>query len=297
MFFIALLASAGLGVGFSVSLLKGVAPRDVFVRLRMLRINHWPVLVLGAVLSFAVTLDTNMLAGRFALGVSLALLLGSCVLNQHVTGALIVAVGISANLAVLLLNGYLPVSEAAVVAAGIIDVDGLDRVLLGTARGWADDATIAAWLGSAVPLAPLQDVITLGDLVTAVGLANVGFRLIWPAAGAAHRLAAVSRGGHDDFDDKAVVLRPIAQPTTLEHPPLIGDALHAQPAIQSEIHPAAAAPTAPAPMPAHSEPAWASRVEPVPWPAPAPWPDEATDAAGDLPSEAAETLETHLFKA
>ena len=292
-FFIVLVTAAGLGIGFAVSLLRGTEPRDIFVRLRVLQVNYWPVLALGAVLSLAVALDTNMLAGRFALGVSLALLLASCVLNRHITGALIAAVGISANLAVLLLNGYLPVSESAVVASGIIDYDGLDRVLLGTARRWSGDATIAAWLGGAIPLAPLRDVITLGDMVTAAGLANVGFRLMWPAARATQRLAAVSQGGYDDFDDQTVVLRPAAQATTLENPSLIGDTAAPQPATV----PAAAAPAAPAAVPAHTEPAWASRVEPAPWPAPAPWPYDSADDGSDMSGEPTETHEPHLFGA
>ena len=300
MFFIALVATAGLGIGFAVSLLRGIAPRDVFMRLRVLQINHWPVLVLGAVLSLAVALDTNMLAGRFALGVSLALLLASCLLNRHITGALIAGIGISANLAVLLLNGYLPIRESAVVAAGIIDFDGLDRVLLGTARRWADDTTIAAWLGGAIPLAPLRDVITLGDLVTAAGLANVGFRLMWPAARATQRLEAVPRGGYDDFGEEAVVLRPVAQPTTLENPSLPDDApapALAPAARTAEAPPAAPSPAAPSPVPAHTEPAWASRVEPAPWPAPAPWPDEPALDGSDPSGEPTETHEPHLFEA
>ena len=293
MFFIVLVTAAGLGIGFAVSLLRGTEPRAIFLRLRVLQVNHWPVLALGAVLSLAVALDTNMLAGRFALGVSLALLLASCVLNRHITGALIAAIGISINLTVLLLNGYLPVSEGAVVAAGIIDYDGLDRVLLGTARRWAGDATIAAWLGGAIPLAPLRDVITLGDMVTAAGLANVGFRLMWPAVGAAHRLAAVPLDGYDDFDEQSVVLRPAAQSTTLENPPLVGDAVAAQP---SNV-PATAPPAPPAAVPAQPEPAWASRVEPAPWPAPAPWPHESADAGSDISGEPTETHEAQLFGA
>lgn len=290
---IALAAIFGIGSGLVVALATGGSPAAVLARLRAVRLNHWPVLVLGAVLSLAVSIDTNMLAGRIALGVSLALLLASCVLNRHITGALIAAVGISANLAVLLLNGYLPVSEGAVVTAGIIDYDGLDRVLLGTARRWSGDATIAAWLGGAIPLAPLRDVITLGDMVTAAGLANVGFRLMWPAARATQRLAAVSQGGYDDFVDQAVVLRPAAQATTLENPSLIGDAAAPQPATV----PAAAAPAAPAAVPAHTEPAWASRVEPAPWPAPAPWPYDSADDGSDMSGEPTETHEPHLFGA
>ena len=288
MFFIVLVTIIGLGLGFAVALVTGGTPREIVSRLRVVRVNYWPVLALGAVLSLAVGLDTNMLAGRFALGISLALLLAVCLLNRHITGASVAAIGIATNLSVLVVNGYLPVSEGAVVAAGIIDFDGLDRVLLGAARRWSDDATIAAWLGSAIPLAPLKDVITLGDLVTAAGLANVGFRLMWPAAWPRKRLESVSQADLDDYGS-AVVLRPAAQPTTLEHAPLVGAAT-ATPAAM----PAPTAPSAPPnPEPAYAEPAWASRVEPAPWPAPAPWPHEpspdgspaARRASGDEPTE------------
>ena len=288
MFFIVLVTIIGLGVGFAVALVTGGTPSEIFSRLRVVRVNYWPVLALGAVLSLAVGLDTNMLAGKFALGISLALLLAVCLLNRHITGASVAAIGIATNLGVLLVNGYLPVSEGAVVAAGIIDFDGLDRVLLGAARRWSDDATIAAWLGSAIPLAPLKDVITLGDLVTAAGLANVGFRLMWPATRALSRLEAVSQADFDDYES-AVVLRPAAQPTTLEHAPLVGAATATPAAMPAPTAPAAA----PSPEPAYAEPAWASRVEPAPWPAPAPWPHEpvpdespaARRASGDEPTE------------
>ena len=287
-FLIVLATIIGLGLGFAVALVTGGTPREIFSRLRVVQVHYWPVLALGAVLSLAVGLDTNMLAGRFALGISLALLLAVCLLNRHITGASVAAIGIAANLGVLLLNGYLPVSEGAVVAAGIIDFDGLDRVLLGAARRWSNDATIAAWLGSAIPLAPLKDVITLGDLVTAAGLANIGFRLMWPAVWPLRRLESVSQSDFDDYES-AVVLRPAAQPTTLEHAPLVGTATAPPAAMPAPTAPA----TAPSPEPAHAEPAWASRVEPAPWPAPAPWPREpspegspaARRASGDEPTE------------
>ncbi|WP_423919875.1 DUF5317 family protein [Candidatus Poriferisodalis sp.] len=295
MFFIVLAATIGIGIGFAVALVNGGTPREIFGRLRALRINHWPVFALGVVLSLAVGLDTNMLAGRFALGVSLALLLAGCLLNRHITGARIAAIGIAANLAVLLVNGYLPVNEGAVVAAGIIDFDGLDRVLLGAARRWSDDATIAAWLGGAIPLAPLRDVITLGDLVTAAGLANVGFRLMWPAAWVLRRLEAVSGSQFEDYDDGTVMLRPVAPPTTLEHPPLVGAAA-ASPASPAPTAPAA--PTEPpSPVPAHNEPAWASRVEPAPWPAPAPWPNEIETPDRTSSGEPTEAHDPQLFGA
>lgn len=290
MFSIVLLAIAGIGIGFAVALFTGTSPSAIFGRLRAIRVVHWPVLALGAVLSLAVGLDTNMLAGRFALGVSLALLLAGCLLNRHITGARIVAVGIAANLAVLLVNGYLPVSEGAVVAAGIIDFDGLDRVLLGTARRWIDDATIAAWLGGTIPLAPLKDVITLGDLVTAAGLANVGFRLMLPSAQVARQLTAVPLDAADDYGDASVVLRPTTQRTTLEHPPLIGTAAPTQVAPP-------APPAPPSPLPGPSESAWASRVEPAPWPAPAPWPFENTDTESDTSDEPTQSHEPQLFGA
>ncbi|WP_419843013.1 DUF5317 family protein [Candidatus Poriferisodalis sp.] len=304
---IALVASVGTGLGLALAVVSGVTPREIVRRLRVLRVQYWGVLALGAVLSLAVALDANMLAGRFALGVSFSLLLAGCLLNQHITGTRVVAFGLAANLGVLLVNGYVPMSQAAVVAAGIIDFEGIDRVLLGAARRWSDDATIAAWLGGAIPLAPLRDVVSLGDVVTAAGLANVGFRLMSPAARDRQRREAAARRHSADHDDASVVLRPAAQVTTLEHPPLASFAAPTSPdaaarlslsdsgvptvtaplaAIGASAQHQAPAPehnepahtparTAPAPDPARRRPAWTSRVEPAPWPAPAPWPQES----------------------
>lgn len=306
--FIALVTIAGVGIGFAVALFTGGTPQDIVGRLRVLRVEHWPVLVLGAVLSLAVALDTNMLAGRFALGISLALLLAGCLLNRHITGACIAAVGIAANLAVLLVNGYMPIDSGAVVAAGIIDYDGLDRVMLGAARRWTSDTTIAAWLGGAIPLAPLKDVVTLGDVVTAAGLANIGFRLMWPAAWARQRLEAMALVEAEEYDDDSVVLRLASRSTTLEHPPLVRAAAAptaaAPPAPGLSTAPAApelpAAPPAPPaadPAPAIREPTWASRVEPAPWPAPAPWTDEAEPPARAPSSEPAARRTSQPFEA
>lgn len=297
MLFIALVTVAGVGIGFAVALVAGGTPREIVSRLRVLRVDHWPVLALGLVLSLAVGLDTNMLAGRFALGISLVLLLAGCLLNRHIAGARIAAVGIGANLAVLLANGYVPIDPGAVVAAGIIDSGGLDRVLLGAARRWSNDGTIAAWLGGAIPLAPVRDVVTLGDLVTAAGLANIGFRLMWPMAWARQRLEAMPVVEAEEYDEASVVLRPAARSATLEHPPLAG----AAPAVPSAAAAAApglpAAPPAADPTPAIREPAWASRVEPAPWPAPAPWTDEPEPPARVPGDEPAERRRSQMFEA
>ena len=309
--FIALVTIAGVGIGFAAALVSAGTSQGIVGRLRMLRIDHWPVLVLGVVLSLAVGLDTNMLAGRFALGISLALLLAGCLLNRHIAGACVAAAGIAANLAVLLVNGYMPIDAGAVVAAGIIDYDGLDRVLLGAARRWSSDATIAAWLGGAIPLAPLKDVVTLGDVVTAAGLANIGFRLMWPAALARQRLEAMPVVEAEDYDEASVVLRPASPPTTLEHPPMVAAAaassaqsVPAAAATPAPLaphgvpeHPAApahpAAPPEAAPAPVIHQPMWASRVEPAPWPAPAPWPPEPLAAEPMPPPPSTEEPAEH----
>ncbi len=285
MLLIALICLVGIGIGFVVALLSGTSAADIGHRLRTVRLNHWPVLALGIVLTLAIGLDTNMLAGRFALGISLALLLAWCFLNRHITGVSIVAIGIAANLAVLLLNGYMPVDPSAVVAAGIIDFDGLDRVLLGTTRRWANDATIAEWLGSVVPLAPIRDVITLGDLVIAAGLANIGFRLMWPASLGTHRLKKAQQADQNDGHEESVVLWPTTTSTTQENPLLVSSGVRdkTNEAPTDEAVPAAT------PTGVHSGPAWVSRVEPAPWPAPTPWLSNPTDAPANRPAEPTNT--------
>ncbi|HCB37336.1 MAG TPA: hypothetical protein DEP66_03820 [Acidimicrobiaceae bacterium] len=102
----------------------------------------------------------------------------------------IVAVGTTANLVVLLANGFLPVDPQALVAAGLADADALDRVVLGVGRRLQSGGEVVPVLGPVIGVRWLREAFSIGDLVLAAGIANVCFRLLWPTGSAVRARSA-----------------------------------------------------------------------------------------------------------
>lgn len=93
--------------------------------------------------------------------------------NFHVTGMMVIAVGVASNLVPVALNGATPVRTQALVDAGMVDADDVDRVLLEGARELTTDDTVLAWLGDTVPVAVFDQVMSFGDLIILAGLVSV----------------------------------------------------------------------------------------------------------------------------
>jgi hypothetical protein len=89
------------------------------------------------------------------------------------------------NIAVILPNGGMPVRTAAVVDAGIVESEEVARIDVGSRRHLERDDDVLVPLGDVIPLAPLREVVSVGDLVLAAGLGTVVFRLLRPRADAA----------------------------------------------------------------------------------------------------------------
>lgn len=109
--------------------------------------------------------------GVAVLVASYALLGAFVVLNRHVPGAPAIGTGLVLNIAVIAANGGMPVSVRALLVAGIDPGDYLDRavkhreMLPGTPLGL---------LGDVIPIPFLRAVVSLGDIVLALGI----FRLV-----------------------------------------------------------------------------------------------------------------------
>lgn len=166
-----------LAVGLVLGLALGGRPAHAALR---------PVQGLGALLA-AVLLQ--VLAGIGALGssaqlacviASYVLLLGFGLRNVRLVGMPVVLVGLLLNLLVITVNGGMPVRAEALRR---VDAD-LDvaTVELGAKRQLEDEGTRLAVLGDIVPVPPIGQVLSFGDLVLAVGLADVTFRLLKPIA-------------------------------------------------------------------------------------------------------------------
>jgi hypothetical protein len=108
--------------------------------------------------------------------IALAGLIGGlafAVVNLHLTGMAVIAIGITANLLPIALNGAMPVRPEALVEAEMVTADELPRVSLNGARELSDDSTMLAVLGDTFPVRWTNQVVSIGDLIMMVGLADV----------------------------------------------------------------------------------------------------------------------------
>lgn len=141
------------------------------------RLRLWPLLAAG--LGLQVAGSAPAAGGRpVALLASYALLVVFAGANAQVVGMWLVAVGIALNGLVMAVDGGMPVSRAAVVAAGLAgpgQASGL-RLPAGRHLERPSDQLVAA--ADVVPVAPLREVVSLGDLVADVGVADVLVHLL-----------------------------------------------------------------------------------------------------------------------
>lgn len=89
--------------------------------------------------------------------------------NRTLPGLLLAGAGMALNVLVIGLNGAMPVLQASAERAGVtesIESTSLKHELL-------DDDTILPWLTDVIPVPPFQEVLSVGDVVLALGLCRV----------------------------------------------------------------------------------------------------------------------------
>ena len=155
-----------------------------------------PLLLAGAVTLVLVE------AGGVPAGAELAAVVGAdlAVLafsarNVALAGMPVVLAGVALNVLVTVANGGMPVEGDAVVRAGIAEASDLPAIDLGPKRHLASGDDVLVVLDDRVPLRPLREVVSVGDVVLAAGLAIVTFRLLHPAAGGRSAPAGRSTAG------------------------------------------------------------------------------------------------------
>jgi hypothetical protein len=109
------------------------------------------------------------------------------VANIRLVGMPVVLVGLLANLAVISINGGMPVRASAIVAAHASTPDEIASIDFGAKRHLAD-GDLVSWLGDIIPVRPTREVLSFGDLILAFGIADVVFRLLRPAEHRRRRL-------------------------------------------------------------------------------------------------------------
>lgn len=137
-------------------------------------------------------LDVGDRAGLAMVLVSYVGLAAFALANIKLVGMPIVMVGLLCNLAVITANSGMPVRDDAIVAADAAERDELATLDFGAKRHLESDDDVLAVLGDIIPVRPTQEVVSFGDLILAVGVADVIFRLLKPAEVRARR--------HDDDD-------------------------------------------------------------------------------------------------
>src|SRR3954447_654185 len=158
------------GVGFVVALLFG--GRFRYLAGRALR--FWFLLPLGLALQIAAAGSGGSTWPFVLVLVSFACLFGFAVANLGVTGFWMIALGLFLNASVIGLNHGMPIGSKALSHTG--NNVGVFAALHHTQRG-SDTLLI---LGDAVPISPIGEVVTFGDLILAVGIADVIVHLMRP---------------------------------------------------------------------------------------------------------------------
>jgi hypothetical protein len=141
-----------------------------------------PIVVLPAVAAVGVGLQ--LLIGAFDVpasgelfAASLALLTGFVVVNRHIVGMGVLAVGLAANFAAVLVHGGMPVRASALLAADVAQPGELADVDLGAGRRFERTTDLAPALGDIIPVRPLRSVMSFGDLIALAGVGAVAGEL------------------------------------------------------------------------------------------------------------------------
>ena len=154
-------------IGFAAGLIRRGRLRSILG----VRIVSLPLLALAIGIGFATDQFDLPQPGWWAFAGLVAALIFT-IRNLMIVGMAVIGVGIIANLVPIVLNGATPVRAEALVEAGMVETGDLDRVVVSGARAIADEDTRLGWLGDTIPIAVADQVVSFGDLIMLIGVAN-----------------------------------------------------------------------------------------------------------------------------
>lgn len=162
------------GVAIVVSLLRG----GRFSRIALADLRWSGLLFVGLGLQIALDLGAARgllegTAGYVVLLASQVLVLVWVVANWWRPGMALIALGLLCNAIVIGANGAMPVSQEAIAALDIGDVE----VPPGK-HVLADENTRLVWLGDVHPVPPIRTIISIGDVLLAAGLVPLTHHLM-----------------------------------------------------------------------------------------------------------------------
>lgn len=160
-------------VAIVVGAVVGLATGGSFKHLGDYRLAGWYLLPAGIVLQ---VLSASS-GGNTALALmvaSYACLIAVAAINIRVVpvGMALVATGLALNLVVIAANRGMPVRPSAVVDAGIVDsLTDLRDIRLRAKHHYEKPDSRLMFLADVIPVRPLREVLSLGDLVMSAGVA------------------------------------------------------------------------------------------------------------------------------
>ncbi len=157
---------------------------------------HWSgLLFVGLAVQFGVEFAARqrlIVDGEVAVTVALvgsqALVLIWVLRNWHLPGMLLISAGLALNATVIAANGGMPVDPAAIDALGLEGT----RIPVGK-HTLMTDATVLPWLGDIWAIPVLRSIVSIGDVVLALGLLPLTHALMSYRPAHERRRTALSR--------------------------------------------------------------------------------------------------------
>lgn len=160
-----------IAVAIVAGIVLGLARGGRFENLGEAAFRLWPLLILGVVVQGAAAFTGD--GAVIMILASYVLLLLFAAANLHFAGMGVVFVGIALNVAVIGVNGGMPVRDDAIVAAGIVERAEIATLDFGAKRHLETDDDRLTLLGDIVPVPLAEEVLSFGDLAMSVGVATV----------------------------------------------------------------------------------------------------------------------------
>ena len=193
-------------------------------------------------LVFAITtvLVLNLIGPAFPIGwllVGYACFFAFGVSNLQITGMIVLLIGLFMNLAPALANGAVPVSELALQSVGETNTAGFATI--DGVRESSNTATSLSSLGDVVPVPLFNVVISLGDLVMLMAVADIAANLMLRARTRTPDDGGVSFKTALDTDSPPAPHRvPILSPLSRSFTSRPAHAAHRRPRLRAAKHPA-----------------------------------------------------------
>ena len=157
-----------------IGLIAGVVRRGDFRTILSARVYHPEFLASSIVCAFVVS-ATDIDADGVIAFVALLGAFAFTLVNLHLVGMVVISVGLALNLFVFILNFATPVRPNALVEAEIVTAEGLERGVRSIPGHMelANNDSVLDFLGDTFPIRLGGNVVSIGDLIFLVGLANV----------------------------------------------------------------------------------------------------------------------------